>query len=89
MRWIEDYGHFLHSKSVGDIFYVFLGDATNKKNRQLTEKEEILNDKKQKEQKLQKLQSLVEEYDKEINLINQEHLRRLEVIEGLDRKSVV
>lgn len=83
MRWIEDYGHFLHSKSVGDIFYVFLGDATNKKNRQLTEKEEILNDKKQKEQKLQKLQSLVEEYDKEIKLINQEHLRRLEVIEGL------
>lgn len=83
MRWIEDYGHFLHSKSVGDIFYVFLGDATNKRNRQLTEKEEILNEKKQKEQKLQKLQSLVEEYDKEIKLINQEHLRRLEVIEGL------
>lgn len=83
MKWIEDYGHFLHSKTVGDIFYVFLGDATNKRNRQLTEKEEILNDKKQKEQKLQKLQSLVEEYDKEIKLINQEHLRRLEVIEGL------
>jgi len=30
-----------------------------------------------------KLQSLIEEYDKEIKLINQEHLRRLEVIEGL------
>lgn len=39
--------------------------------------------KNKKEQKLQKLQSLVEEYDKEIKLINQEHLRRLEVIEGL------
>lgn len=32
IRWIEDYGHFVHSKSVGNIFYVFIGDATEKKN---------------------------------------------------------
>ena len=31
----------------------------------------------------QKLQTLIEEYDKERSLINQEYLRRLEVIEGL------
>lgn len=56
--WIEDYGHFVHSESVGDIFYVFVGDATEKKRRELAEKEEI-------------------------KVIHQEHLRRLEVIEGL------
>ncbi len=33
IRWIEDYGHFIHSKMSGDIFYVFVGDATEKKRR--------------------------------------------------------
>lgn len=80
VRWVEDYGHFVHSEAVGDIFYVFIGDATKKKTRQLVEKAALLNEKKQKEQKLK---SLIEEYDKELKLINQEHLRRLEVIEGL------
>ncbi len=80
IRWIEDYGHYLHIDSVGNIFYVFIIDATEKKNRHLSEKERLLEEKKQKEQKLK---SLIEEYDKERKLINQEHLRRLEVIEGL------
>ena len=31
VRWIEDYGHFVRSEAIGDIFYVFLGDATDKK----------------------------------------------------------
>lgn len=35
--WVEDYGHFVHSKSLGNIFYVFISDTTEKKNRQLTE----------------------------------------------------
>ncbi|MEY8426449.1 ATP-binding protein [Lachnospiraceae bacterium 46-15] len=35
IRWIEDYGHFIRSETVGDIFYVFLGDATEKRSRQL------------------------------------------------------
>ncbi|MCI8514492.1 MAG: response regulator [Lachnospiraceae bacterium] len=80
IRWIEDYGHFTHNETVGDIFYVFLGDATEKKNRQMMEKVAILREKTEKERKLQ---YLIEEYDKERKLINQEHLRRLEVIEGL------
>lgn len=42
LRWIEDYGHFVHSESVGDIFYVFLGDATEKHNQMLEEKNEVL-----------------------------------------------
>ncbi len=76
IRWIEDYGHFIHSKSIGDIFYVFIGDATEKKNRQLEEHVMLLNEKK-------KLRKIIEKYDQERSLINQEHLRRLEVIEGL------
>ncbi len=66
---VEDYGHFIHSDRVGNIFYVFITDATEKMDRQRAEKE--------------KLQNLIEKYDQERALINQEHLRRLEVIEGL------
>lgn len=54
-RWIEDYGHFVHSEVVGDVFYVFLVDATEKR----------------------------DQLRRERALIDQEHLRRLEVIEGL------
>ena len=31
IRWIEDYGHFIHTDSIGDIFYVFISDATEKR----------------------------------------------------------
>lgn len=37
VRWVEDYGHFIHSETCGDIFYVFVGDATEKKERQEAE----------------------------------------------------
>lgn len=73
IRWVEDYGHFIHSETEGDIFYVFVGDATEKKQRQIAEQKE----------KEQQLQSQIEEYSQELKLIHQEHLRRLEVIEGL------
>ena len=33
VRWIEDYGHFANIPSAGGIFYVFLGDATEKRDR--------------------------------------------------------
>lgn len=80
LRWIEDYGHYIYNESAGGIFYVFIGDATEKRKKHLEEKATILNERLKNEQKLQ---SLIEEYDKEMKLINQEHLRRLEVIEGL------
>ncbi|MDE6845812.1 MAG: response regulator [Lachnospiraceae bacterium] len=80
VRWVEDYGHFIHSQTVGDIFYVFISDATEKRNHILSEKAALINEKNEKEQELQ---NLIEEYDKELKLINQEQLRRLEVIEGL------
>lgn len=79
-RWIEDYGHFVHDDSVGDVFYVFLTDATEKKLTQLRELDSL---KTQTYEKDRKIKKLIEEYDKERKLINQEHLRRLEVIEGL------
>lgn len=37
VRWVEDYGHFIRSKSFGNIFYVFVGDATEKRKRQEAE----------------------------------------------------
>lgn len=40
VRWIEDYGHFVHSQNLGDIFYVFVGDATEKRQRLLKEEKE-------------------------------------------------
>lgn len=80
VRWIEDYGHFVHSNAVGDIFYVFLGDATEKHRRLQTEKSRLVREKREKEERIQ---TLIQEYDKERSLINQEYLRQLEVIEGL------
>ncbi len=70
IRWIEDYGHFVRTESVGDIFYVFMSDATEKKNRQLEWENSLLFEQEQ------KIQNLLDKYDGE-------HLRRLEVIEGL------
>lgn len=80
IRWAEDYGHFVRGGSIGDIFYVFIGDATEKRERQLSERAFLIN---ANEKKDQQLQILTEEYNKERKSINQEHLRRLEVIEGL------
>lgn len=77
IRWIEDYGHFIHSETVGDFFYVFIGDATEKRNRQLTENAILINEKEQ------EIQEIIDEYNKERTLIDQEQLRRLKVIEGL------
>lgn len=39
IRWLEDYGHFSNNDTDGQIFYVFVVDATERKKRQL-EKEE-------------------------------------------------
>ena len=73
IRWIEDYGHFVRSEIVGDVFYVFLVDATEKRDQLLRERA----------QSELEWKSRIASYDEERALINQEHLRRLEVIEGL------
>lgn len=30
VRWVEDYGHFVHTQLYGDVFYVFIDDATER-----------------------------------------------------------
>ncbi len=34
IRWVDDYGHFIHS-AIGDVFYVFAGDATDRKQQHM------------------------------------------------------
>lgn len=80
VRWVEDYGHFIHSGIVGDVFYVFVADATDKLRQREEEKKELLFRQRQKEQVLQRR---IEEYDKELEVVNQEQLRHMNVIEGL------
>lgn len=80
-RWIEDYGHFVHSNEIGDIFYVFISDATEKRQRLLMEQHSLIQSVHAESE--MKIRTLVESYDEERQLIYQEHLRRLEVIEGL------
>lgn len=69
MRWVEDYGHFIHNDEIGDFFYVFIGDATEKR--------------KQRQESERLLQEQMQGYYDELEVINQEHLRRYEMIEGL------
>lgn len=80
IRWIEDYGHYINLENVGGIFYVFLGDATRKRKRILTEKNRLISENLKNEQKIR---TLIEKYDREYSLINREYLQQLEVIEGL------
>lgn len=80
VRWVEDYGHYITGNSAGDFFYVFITDATEKITKQIVERATLINNQTKNEQKLQ---NIIEEYDKERKLISQEHLQRLEVIEGL------
>lgn len=80
IRWIEDYGHFVHSDAMGDLFYVFIGDATEKKLLRDKQHADLIRQQLEKEQRLQ---DLINKYDQERAIINQEYLRRLEVIQGL------
>ncbi len=79
VRWVDDYGHFVDN-GVGGIFYVFIGDATEKKNRL---KAERLAWQAESIQREEKWKSQVEVYSRELESISQEHFRRLGVIEGL------
>ena len=80
IRWVEDYGHYVQTQTCGNIFYVFITDATEKINRRNSERNLLITERQENEKKLK---TLIEEYDKERKLINQEYLRRLEIIEGL------
>lgn len=80
IRWVDDYGHFIHSNYAGDVFYVFIGDATDKKNLMFQDRAAMVKESHQKEQKLK---DQIEQYDKEIREVNQKQIQRMEMIEGL------
>lgn len=39
--WVEDYGHFAHTELYGDVFYVFIEDATDRLEKRLKELESL------------------------------------------------
>ncbi len=41
IRWIEDYGHFMHTEMFGDIFYVFIDDSTERLKNRMSELEKM------------------------------------------------
>ncbi|MCI8363865.1 MAG: response regulator [Eubacterium sp.] len=41
IRWVEDYGHFLYTEKYGNIFYVFIEDATERLRDRIQELESI------------------------------------------------
>ena len=41
VRWVEDYGHFAHTEMYGDVYYVFIEDATDRLNKRMAELEEM------------------------------------------------
>ena len=78
--WIDDYGHFIRSRTNGDLFYVFAGDSTEKRSRLEEEKENLLRENLRREEFLQKR---IDSYSQKLSDTNQELLQRLELIGGL------
>lgn len=78
--WVEDFGHFIRTEKLGNVFYVFLADVTELHRRRTAERKAIL------EEKLQKERELQEQADQTLDFLeqmNDELVRRLELIEGL------
>lgn len=67
IRWVDDYGHLVHTENEGDFFYVFIGE----KPKHIEEMEEIVSQNKKKEQALK---NQIETYNKEMERINQNSL---------------
>lgn len=78
--WVEDFGHFIETEALGGVFYVFLADTTERRRRRAAERAAML------EEKLQKERELQEQADQTLDFLeqmNDELVRRLELIEGL------
>lgn len=41
VRWVEDYGHFIRTEAYGDLFYVFIEDATERIGKRMAELERV------------------------------------------------
>ena len=78
--WVEDFGHFIKTEDLGGVFYVFLADITERRRRRAAERAAILEEKLQKERELQEQADQTLEF---LEQMNDELVRRLELIEGL------
>ena len=72
--WAEDFGHFIRTEGMGGVFYVFLADATERHRRRAAERAALLEE---------KLQEQAEQNLGFLEQMNDELVRRLELIEGL------
>jgi len=41
VRWIEDYGHFVHTDRYGDVFYVFVEDVTERRLKEISDRRTV------------------------------------------------
>lgn len=41
IRWVQDYGHFIHTEEYGNLFYVFIEDATDRLTKKMEELENL------------------------------------------------
>lgn len=78
--WVEDFGHFIETEALGGVFYVFLADITERRRRRAAERAAIMEEKLQKERELQEQADQTLEF---LEQMNDELVRRLELIEGL------
>lgn len=78
--WVEDFGHYIETDRLGGLFYVFLADITERRHRRMAERAAILEEKLQKERELQEQAEQNAEF---LEQMNDELVRRLELIEGL------
>ena len=78
--WVEDFGHYIETEKLGGVFYVFLADSTELRRRRAAEHAAILEEKLQKERELQEQAEQNSEF---LEQMNDELVRRLELIEGL------
>ena len=77
---MEDFGHFIETEELGGVFYVFLVDSTERRRRRVAERAAILEEKLQKERELQEQAEQTLDF---LEQMNDELVRRLELIEGL------
>lgn len=80
LRWVEDFGHYIDTEKLGGVFYVFLADVTERRHQRMAERAAILEEKLQKERELQEQADQTMEF---LEQMNDELVRRLELIEGL------
>ena len=44
IRWVQDYGHFVHTQMYGDVFYVFIDDSTDRMQTRMKQLELVNNE---------------------------------------------